>query len=466
MATKQLTDSQKHELMSRLPKVDVVAADAALAGARRRLGIGALTNLVREAVRLEREAVLATGQAPSGERVLSAVLAAVEAALGRRARRVINGTGVVLHTNLGRAPLSSAAVAALTEGAGGYTSIELDLSTGRRGARGGFAEQALCHLTGAEDALVVNNNAAAVLLALTALAKGRGVVVSRGELVEIGGGFRVPDVLARSGARMIDVGTTNRTRVADYRQALDSDSDVAVILRVHQGNFRQVGFVERPQLDELGALARERGVILVKDLGGGALVDLTATGLVGEPVARSCVEAGAQLVCFSCDKVLGGPQGGAVVGDAELVNRLRRDPLARALRLGRLPLVALEATLASYLEGDLDAIPAMAALHRPLAQVRERVTSWGEQLGAKGIRSRIVELDAAVGGGTLAETPLPSVALVVETAEPNALARRLRQGAPPVLARIRDDQLLLDGRTVLPEEDELLLAAVVAAIES
>ena len=464
MATNQLTDSEKHELMSRLPKVDALTADAALEGARRRLGVPAHTNLVREAVRVEREAVLATAQAPSRERVLSRVLAAVDAALGRRARRVINGSGVVLHTNLGRAPLSSAAVAALADSAGGYTSIELDLSTGRRGPRAAFAEQALSHLTGAEDALVVNNNAAAVLLALTALAQGRGVVVSRGELVEIGGGFRVPDVLARSGARMIDVGTTNRTRIDDYRRALDADPDVALLLRVHQGNFRQVGFVERPKLSELGALARERGVHLVKDLGGGALVDLTAIGLVGEPVVRSCVEAGAQLVCFSCDKVLGGPQGGAVVGDAELVNRLRRDPLARALRLGRLPLVALEATLASYLEGDLDAVPAMAALRRPLSQVRARVEGWCLKLGEQGVRSQVVELDAAVGGGALAEAPLPSVALAVDTTEPNALARRLRQGTPPVLARIRDDQLLLDGRTILPEEDELLLAAVVAAI--
>ncbi|MBW2458065.1 MAG: L-seryl-tRNA(Sec) selenium transferase [Deltaproteobacteria bacterium] len=473
MATRKWTDQVKHELMSRLPKVDAVAGDAALDGARRRLGPMALTNLVREAVRQEREQVLATGQAPSRERVVEGVLAAVEATLGARARRVINAAGVVLHTNLGRAPLSTAAVAALTESAGGYTSIELDLSTGRRGARGAFAEHALSLLTGAEDALVVNNNAAAVLLALTALvqgkaavAKGKGVVVSRGELVEIGGSFRVPDVLARSGARMIEVGTTNRTRIDDYRRALDEDPDVAVLLRVHQGNFRQIGFVERPTLSELSALAKERGVTFVKDLGGGALVDLTEAGLGGEPVVRDCVEAGAQLVCFSCDKVLGGPQGGVVVGEAELVNRLRRDPLARALRLGRLPLVALEATLASYLEGDLEAIPAMAAMRRPVAAVRERVEAWRKQLDGRGIRSQVIELDAAVGGGALAEAPLASVALVVETDEPSALARRLRTGTPPVLVRIQDDQVLIDGRSVLPGEDEELLAAVVTAAQA
>jgi len=463
MATPKLSDQAKHELMSRMPKVDAVAGDSALDGARRRLGPKALMHLVKEAVRAEREQVLATGEAPDASRVLDRVHQAVAATLGARARRVINAAGVVLHTNLGRAPLSAAAVAALTASAGGYTSIELDLSTGRRGARGAFAEHALSLLTGAEDALVVNNNAAAVLLALTALAKGRGVVVSRGELVEIGGSFRVPDVLARSGARMIEVGTTNRTRIDDYRRALDEDPDVAVLLRVHQGNFRQIGFVERPTLGELGALARERNVTFVKDLGGGALVDLTEVGLAGEPVARACVEAGAQLVCFSCDKVLGGPQGGAVVGEAELVNRLRRDPLARALRLGRLPLVALEATLASYLEGDLNAVPAQAAMRRSVGEVRERVEAWQVELDRRGVPSRIIELDAAVGGGALAEAPLTSVALVVETDEPSALARRLRLGDPPVLVRIQDNLVLLDGRSVLPGEEEQLIAAVVAA---
>ena len=329
------------ERLRHLPKVDKLAGHACLASVRAQVGDNVLSRLARGVVAELRSAAL-SGQAPPDLDAAAVLLHARAAALLRmRAQRVINATGVVLHTNLGRAPLSPAAVDALAANAAGYTTVELDLRSGKRGSRGAFAESALAQLCGAEAALVVNNNAAAVLLALTSLAQGRGVVVSRGEQVEIGGGFRVPEVLARSGATMIEVGTTNRTRISDYAEALDQFPDVAVILRVHQGNFRQSGFVARPALAELAQLARERDVLLVKDLGGGALVDLASlAGLRGEPVASDCVTAGAHLVCFSCDKVLGGPQGGVVVGEAELVDRLRRDPLARSLRLGRLPLVA------------------------------------------------------------------------------------------------------------------------------
>jgi len=453
MSPSTLSDRDKQRLLSQLPRVDRIVAEPALAAAHRRLGAAALTRIVRAALRDAREQALAAGAVPSAEAILADVQARVAAVMAARARKVINATGVVLHTNLGRAPLSDATAQAVAQSAAGYTSIELDLSTGRRGARGAFAESALAHLTGAEDALVVNNNAAAVLLVLTALARGRGVIVSRGELVEIGGGFRVPDVLARSGARMIEVGTTNRTRVADYERAIDSDGDVAALLRVHQGNFRQVGFVERPALAELGRLARDRGVLMIKDLGGGAMLDLSEHGLKGEPVAADCVKDGAQLVCFSCDKVLGGPQGGAIVGDADLVAKARRDPLARALRIGRLPLVALEATLAAYLEGDLDEIPAVAAMRRPLSAVRQRVERWCSDLGQRGVAARPIDMDAAVGGGALAEAPLASVAAVVDTDDPDALAARLRSGEPPVATRIHDGQLLLDGRTVMPSEE-------------
>jgi L-seryl-tRNA(Ser) seleniumtransferase len=450
------TDNQP--LLRQLPKVDTLAAAAELDEARRRIGAEHLVRMVRESVHEERERVLATGVAPDRARVLSATRARVEAMLATRAQRVINASGVVLHTNLGRAPLSAHAVAALAESAAGYTSIEIDLATGRRGARGAYTQRSLAQLCGAEDALVVNNNAAAVLLALTALARGRGVIVSRGELVEIGGGFRVPDVLARSGARMIEVGTTNRTRIADYERAIDDDT--AVILRVHQGNFRQVGFVERPELSALSELARARGILLVKDLGGGALCDLTDHGLSGEPVPRACVAAGAHIVCFSCDKVLGGPQGGAIVGDAAIVAKLRRDPLARALRLGRLPLVALEATIESYLQGALDDVPALAMLRRPVAEVHARVVRWCDELTRRGIEARPVEVEAAVGGGALAGAPLASWAVALASDDPDAQARRLRLGKPPIVPRIHDGRLLLDGRTVLPDEDELLLEGV------
>jgi L-seryl-tRNA(Ser) seleniumtransferase len=391
------------------------------------------------------------------------VARSVEAALDARARRVINGTGVVLHTNLGRAPLSAAAVDALRASAGGYTSVEIDLATGRRGARGAFAESALASLSGAQDALVVNNNAAAVLLVLSALAIGRAVLVSRSELIEIGGGFRVPDVLARSGARMVEVGTTNRTRVEDFAAALDEETGVAVILRVHQGNFRQIGFVERPELRALATLAHERGVHLVKDLGGGALVDLAEAGIAGEPTPRACVEAGADVVCFSTDKVLGGPQGGAIVGRADLVAKVRRDPLARAVRLGRLPLVALEATLAAYLEGAEGSIPAVAAIRAPVASLRSRASSWADALAAHGIAVRVVDLPSVVGGGAYAEESIASAGIAVETDDVEALAARLRSGDPPVVARIERGALLVDARTILADEDELLVRAIAAA---
>jgi L-seryl-tRNA(Ser) seleniumtransferase len=302
------------------------------------------------------------------------------------------------------------------------------------------------------------------LLALGALAVGRAVVVSRGEQIEIGGGFRIPEVLARSGARMIEVGTTNRTRLADYERALAAQGDAVAVLRVHPGNFKQSGFVERPTLEALAGVAHRRGVWLIEDLGGGALVDLAAAGLSGEPTVQSSVAAGADLVCFSCDKLLGGPQAGALCGKAELVERARRDPLARALRLGRLALVALEETLALYLSGDLDAIPTLRALRLPLDAVRQRVEGWCRQLAEHGVRARPLAVLAAAGGGALAEVPLASVAAVVETEDAEALGARLRAGAVAVLGRIHDGQLLLDGRTVLPDEDAALLEAVVAAV--
>jgi L-seryl-tRNA(Ser) seleniumtransferase len=429
--------------------------------ARRRLGSDAVTSLARRAIGEARERAREGAPIPSADEVAARVAELASKMLRTRARRVINATGVVLHTNLGRAPLGARAVEALAGSAGGYTSIEIDLDTGRRGRRGAFLEDALGELTGAEAALVVNNNAAAVLLMLSALAAGRPVVVSRGELVEIGGGFRVPEVMERSGAKLVEVGTTNRTRVSDYARALDAHPEAAAILRVHQGNFRQVGFVERPDHRELAALARGRGVMLLEDLGGGALVDLAKLGL-DEPTVAESVARGSDVVCFSTDKVLGGPQGGAIVGRASLVERCRRDPLARALRLGRLPLVALEATLGAYLEGDLDAVPALSAMRVPEDVLRARASRWCEALGARGIAASLVELSGAVGGGACAEDPLPSWGVAIE-GEPSSTAERLRRGDPPVLPRVQAGRVLLDARTVLPGEDDALVDAVARA---
>ncbi len=445
-----------------LPKVDRVAAHAALADARAALGVAAATDLARRAVSEARDAVRSGAPCPSLDDVAARAGELSRAWTAQRTRRVINATGVVLHTNLGRAPLSAQAADAVAETARGYVSLELDLTTGKRGGRAAYVERALASLTGAEAALVVNNNAAAVLLALAAVASGRGVLVSRGELVEIGGGFRIPEVLARSGARMIEVGTTNKTREADYVAAFEEQGDVAAVLRVHPGNFRQVGFVERPSLAAVVALAHARGAVVIEDLGGGLLVDLGVAELGGEPVVSASVGAGADLVCFSTDKALGGPQGGAIVGRAALVDRLRRDALARALRMGRLPLVALEATAGLLLRGRIDEVPALAAMRVPLAAVRDRARQWSSALAARGVPCELVEIDAVVGGGAFAEESLASAGVALAGAAEPLLAR-LRRGQTPVLARVVEDRVVLDARTVLPGEDAALLDAIVAA---
>jgi L-seryl-tRNA(Ser) seleniumtransferase len=451
--------------MRGVPRTDRILAHPSVEAVRQRLGADVTKALVREALADVRKEIRAGAAAATEDEVAERVRARSIAWLARRTRKVVNATGVVLHTNLGRAPLGRAALAALAE-QGGYLSLEVDLATGARGGRAAFVEASLAELTGAAAALVVNNNAAAVLLALASVAAGRGVVVSRGELVEIGGGFRVPEVLARSGARLIEVGTTNRTRADDYARALDEEKEVAAILRVHPGNFRQNGFVARPSLAELVALGRARGVAVIEDLGGGALVDLGAHGLGGDPLARESVAAGADLVTFSTDKILGGPQGGALVGSAQAVDRARRDPLARALRIGRLPLVALEATLAAYLASDLDAIPALAMVRRPLADVRARAAAWSAALCAAGLPAAAVDLASVAGGGTYAEEKIPSAGVLLRVQDPERWIAALRQGSPPVFARIEDGAVAFDARTVLPGEDEILLEAIRAALRA
>jgi L-seryl-tRNA(Ser) seleniumtransferase len=445
-----------------LPRVDRIVAHVALDEARRALGAAAVTALVREAIAEARGAARDGRGTPTAEAIAARVVALASARLGTRTKRVVNATGVVLHTNLGRAPLAEDAVGALTATARGYVSLELDLASGQRGGRGAFAERALAELTGAESALVVNNNAAAVLLALASVAGRKAVLVSRGELVEVGGGFRIPEVLARSGARMVEVGTTNKTRASDYAEALDAESDVAAILRVHPGNFRQTGFVERPTLEALVHVARRRQVPVIEDLGGGLLVELGVAGLEREPLVRASIAAGADLVCFSTDKAVGGPQGGAVVGRSARVEKLRRDPLARALRMGRLPLVALEATLGHLLRGELDAIPALAALRAPVSRVRVRAEGWARALNDRGIACEAVALDAVAGGGAFTEERLPSAGVAL-SGDAERWLERLRAGDPPVVARIEGDRAVLDARTVLPAEDEALLRAVVRA---
>ena len=368
------------------------------------------------------------------------------AARAPRLRRVINATGVIVHTNLGRAPLASAALDQVVDAARGYSNLEYDLDAGGRGSRQSHVADLVSRLTGAEAALVVNNNAAAVMLALATLAEGREVLVSRGELIEIGDGFRIPDVLTRSGARLHEVGTTNRTRAADYENAIGPDT--AVLLRVHQSNFRVVGFTEQPQLTELAELAHAHELVLVDDLGSGALVDVG-----DEPTARASLAAGADLVCFSGDKLLGGPQAGMIVGRADLVERLRRHPLQRALRADKLTLAALEGTLRLALDAP-DEIPVLRMLREPPGAVLARAERLAAAIGGE-----VEETVARAGGGALPLAELPSYACAVE----ERLGERLRRGTPPVVGILRDGRLLLDCRTLTDAEADEVAAAVAAA---
>jgi L-seryl-tRNA(Ser) seleniumtransferase len=364
-------------------------------------------------------------------------------------RRVLNATGVIVHTNLGRAPLAPAALERAAEVARGYSNLEFDLVEGVRGSRQDHIGAVIRRLTGAEAAVVVNNNAGALLLALAALAEGREVIVSRGELIEIGDGFRIPDVLARSGARLVEVGTTNRTRAADYERAIGADT--ALLLRVHQSNFRVVGFTEQPTLPELATVARARDLPLLDDLGSGALVELG-----DEPTARASLEGGADLVCFSGDKLLGGPQAGIVAGRADLVDRLRRHPLHRAVRVDKLSLAALEGTLQLYLEPEraLREVPVLRMLKEEAAVVHARAERLAAATGGE-----VEETVARVGGGALPLAELPSFACAVE----ETLAEPLRHGDPAVAGIVRDGRLLLDCRTLTDEEADEAVRAVEAA---
>jgi len=413
--------------------------------------------LVVAAIREQLAAERADGAVGAEER-----LALVEARLRQwtRAslRRVINASGVILHTNLGRAPLSRSAVAALGEAAAGHVNLELDLATGRRGERAAHLAPLLTRLTGAPAALAVNNNAGAVLLMLSALCRGREVIVSRGEQVEIGGAFRMPDVMRLSGARMVEVGTTNRTRAADYAGAVTART--GAILRVHTSNYRVTGFTESVPLPELGGVARGAGLLLLDDLGSGSL-----EGVAGEPSVVESV-ANADVVAFSGDKLLGGPQAGILLGSEELVKKMARHPLARALRIDKLSLAALEATLREWLLGRAGSeVPVERMLRASPADLRRRAAYWVVKLGDRGIEGRLLAGESAAGGGSLPGHPLPTT-LVALPGPASRLVTALREGEPPVIARVEDGRCCLDPRTVLPGDDEPLLEAVERAFRS
>jgi L-seryl-tRNA(Ser) seleniumtransferase len=411
---------------------------------------------LRQVVDAARQTVRQGGVLPDE----AALLAQAAEQLARTARPtlrpVINASGVIIHTNLGRAPLSAETLAAMRAVAGGYSTLEYELTAGVRGKRDTHIERIVADVTGAEAGLVVNNNAAGVLLALSALAHAREVIISRGQLVEIGGSFRVPDVMAQSGAIMIEVGTTNRTHLRDYASAITEYT--AALLHAHASNFRVIGFTESVTLAQMAELAHQHDLLLLDDIGSGALLDTAAFGLAHEPLAQESLAAGADLVMFSGDKLLGGPQAGIIIGRADLVAVLKRHPLARALRPDKLCLAGLATTLDHYRRGEaLDKVPVWRMISLSPAAIRARADRWAADIGGD-----VVRAESTVGGGSLPGETLPTWALSPRVEQPNAAAAQLRRCDPPVIARVAQDRLLLDPRTVLPEQDAALLAAVAA----
>ncbi|MGD8624988.1 MAG: L-seryl-tRNA(Sec) selenium transferase [Anaerolineae bacterium] len=451
--------------LRKLPAVDHLLQQETVAALVARWSHDLVVGAARETLEAAREAIRAGRPAPAAADLVRDLGERLAAQLRPTLRPAINATGVVVHTNLGRAPLSAEARAAMEAVALGYSNLEYDLEAGRRGSRYLHAEELLCRLTGAEAALVVNNNAAAVLLILMAFARGREVILSRGQLVEIGGGFRIPDVMRQSGARLVEVGTTNRTYVGDYEAAITADT--AALMRVHRSNFRLVGFIHEPPLADMVALARQRDLLLFDDLGSGTLLDTAPYGLAHEPTIQESVAAGAHLVSCSGDKLLGGPQAGIILGQAGLIGRLKKFPLTRALRVDKTTLAALQATLRHYLLDEaLEKVPVWRMIAQTSEELADRANRWVRELAALGLAAAVQPGHSTVGGGSLPGETLPTHLVALEADSADGLAARLRAGEPPVVARIEADRLVLDPRTVLPEQEEVLWQRLAAAVET
>jgi L-seryl-tRNA(Ser) seleniumtransferase len=442
-------------LLSSAPAVDLISHYG------HELTVAALRTILAE----RRSAIMHSGaETPMNAMLLHETRGWLEMLLAPTLHPVINATGVIIHTNLGRAPLSQAALAAVQAAAAGYAALEYDLAAGERGSRAVHAGDLLTRLTGAEAALVVNNNAAAVLLMLTALCHGREVIISRGQLVEIGGGFRVPDVMAQSGAQLVEVGTTNRTHLSDYAAAVNENT--AAILVAHHSNFKIVGFTSEPSLAELAELAQAHHVLLLYDQGSGALLDTAAYGLDPEPIVSDSLNAGVDVIAFSGDKLLGGPQAGILGGRGDLIELLKRHPLARAVRADKLCLAALAATLNHYLTGRaVKEVPVWRMIAHPLSEIEAEANTWAARLQEMGVKAAVMTGHSTVGGGTLPGATLPTCLVAVEVESVDRLAAALRANRPPLIARIGDGRLLLDPRTVLPGQDEELLQAVLGATQ-
>ncbi len=458
-----------------LPGVGTLLADPEIRALTAGLPREYATRAVGAEVAATRASILVGGDpgAATAGAVRERVLARLRLLTAPRLRPVINATGVVLHTNLGRAPVSRATAEAMAAASRHYTPLELDLATGERGGRMAEVAALLAALTGCEAALAVNNNAAATTLVLAALAAGRGVILARGEAVEIGGGFRVPDVMRESGAALVEVGTTNRTYARDYEAALDRDpAGTAALLKVHSSNFRIVGFTHETTVAELADLGHRRGLPTINDLGSGALRDTAPFGLAHEPTVGDSVRDGATVTLFSGDKLLGGPQAGLIVGERQTIARIARHPLARAVRADKSCLAGLAATLRHYLHGEeLTAIPVWRMIAAPEPALRARAEALQRQLAGAGIAAGVAAARSTVGGGSLPEETLPTAALALAAPDlarrgrtPDGVAAALRAGDPPVVGRITGDRLLLDPRTVFPEDEPALLARLLAIL--
>lgn len=420
--------------------------------------------VVLDAVRSAVDAARSSGEAQrTEEQWIESITTVVRRSTQSSLRRVINATGVVLHTNLGRAPLAEVAIRAIEEAAGGFSNLEYDIETGQRGSRYSHCVGLLRQLTGAEDALVVNNCAAAIVLSLNALAQKKEVLVSRGELVEIGGSFRIPEIMARSGAKLVEVGTTNRTHDDDYRRAITPKT--GAIVKVHRSNFTIEGFTSDVSVERLAFIAAEHGLPVIHDLGSGLMLPLDAYGLTGEPTASTALASGATLVLMSGDKLLGGPQAGIILGAADVVAKLRKNPFARAMRVDKLTLSALEATLRLYLEPEraLKEIPVLAMLTESAAETESRAHAVARTLSEGGLAVEVIATKASVGGGAFPTAEMPSAALSLQ-GNATELEEKLRHADPPVIGRISDGQLLLDVRAVLAREHAMLCRAVLQAL--
>ncbi len=452
-----------NKTLRKLPSVDRVLLQPDVEALLSRFPRDVVVEGIRLVLEVKRKA-LRSGKRAAGKVTAADVAAALGAWMRPSLRKVINATGVVVHTNLGRAPLAPEAAAAVADAGAAYTNLEMDLKTGVRGSRMDIIREILCERTGAEDALVVNNNAAAVYLALRTLASRREVVVSRGELVEIGGSFRIPDVMAASGARLVEVGTTNKTRIGDYQKAIGPDT--ALLLKVHRSNFEMVGFTQETSVGQLSEIAREHRIPLMMDMGCGTLLDRLPAGMGFGPTVKGILSEGADLVCFSGDKLLGGPQSGIILGKTGLVQGLAKDPMARALRVGKLTLSGLWATLSLYRGGDhgARAVPVVGMLLADPDELKRRAERLRERIGKAA--ARVVPTVGQVGGGAMPLVELEGfgVALQVKNQKARDLVERLRAQDPPVLARLHQDRVILDVRTVLGEEQLYLLAAAVRKV--